>query len=85
MRLAILTASGSGRGRTLFSSSLRVWPAQVLGDEVRAALALDRDDFQDAGMVQLEADFLLAPEAVESGGVAFDLQVGHFDGDLGAG
>ena len=29
-------------------------------------------------MVELEADLLLAPETVESGRIAFDLQVGHF-------
>ena len=36
-------------------------------------------------MVQLEADLLLAPEPVETGGVALNLQIRHLDGDGFAG
>ena len=36
-------------------------------------------------MVELEPDFLLPAEAVKAGGVAFDLEVGHFQGDRLAG
>ena len=75
MRLAIFTASGSGRGRTLFSSSLKRLAFQIFHHDVRPALLFDGQNLQDVGMVELEADLLLAAEAVEAGGIALDLEV----------
>ena len=51
---------------------------EVFGDDVGPALVFDRNEFEDEGVVQFQADPLLALKAVVEGRVALEFQVGNF-------
>jgi hypothetical protein len=55
--------------------------SQIFGDDVWAGFVLDRYEFEDEGMVEFTANFLLALKSGEVTRVGFIPEVGDLDRD----